>query len=140
MLTLAIEIANFAHMEQVDKSGQPYILHPLRVMTDFTLTLEKERIVAVLHDVVEDTTITLEEIRERFGDEIADAVDSVSKREGELYKNFVMRAAENPIGIKVKYADLKDNMRPERQTDPAKFKSLMNRYEWAVRYLESKLP
>lgn len=140
MLNAAITLAVNAHRLQTDKSGQPYILHPLRVMTDFMLTTEVEKVVAVLHDVVEDTAVTLQDIRDQFTDEVADAVDALSKREDELYKAFVMRAAENPIALKVKLADLRDNMRPERLKDPAKFKSLMNRYEWAVRYLTQKLP
>jgi (p)ppGpp synthase/HD superfamily hydrolase len=79
----------------------PYILHPLRMM--LRLSGPEERIVAVLHDVVEDTDWTLERLRgEGFPDEIVEAVESVTNREGESYDDFVRRAAKNPIGARVK--------------------------------------
>lgn len=117
-LECAIAIAAAAHSGQTDKAGQPYILHPLRVM--LALQKEEERIVAVLHDVVEDTKITPDILRsEGFAEAILTAIDSVTKREGEDYQAFVLRAAANPIGRQVKPADLTDNSDSSRISNPS---------------------
>ncbi len=72
---------------------------------------DADRIVAVLHDVIEDTKVTVDELRrEGFPDEILDALACVTKRQGEDYEDFVARAATNPIARRVKLADLEDNM------------------------------
>jgi (p)ppGpp synthase/HD superfamily hydrolase len=108
-LEKAIAIAVEAHRGQTDKAGQPYILHPLRMM--LRLDGEAEQIVAVLHDVIEDTKVTAADLRrEGFSDEILDALAHVTKRKGENYQDFVARAAKNPIARRVKLADLEDNM------------------------------
>lgn len=114
-LERAIEIAARAHAGQVDKAGAPYILHPLRVMMSLT-TLE-ERIVGVLHDVVEDTAVTLDDLRrEGFDATVVAAVDAVTKGPSDkgsgwaAYEAFVLRAAANPIGRRVKIADMTDNV------------------------------
>jgi (p)ppGpp synthase/HD superfamily hydrolase len=105
----AIELAAKAHHGVVDKSGQPYILHPLRVM--FRCESDVERTVAVLHDVVEDTDYTLDDLREMgFSAHVISALDCVTKRQGESYEAFVNRSASDPIAVKVKIADLEDNM------------------------------
>jgi (p)ppGpp synthase/HD superfamily hydrolase len=107
-LERAIAIAAKAHEGQVDKAGAPYILHPLRVMLHVA-TIE-ERIAAVLHDVVEDTEVTLEVLRkEGFSEEVVNAIDSLTRRPEEDYDAFVARAASNPIGRQVKLADMEDN-------------------------------
>ena len=113
MLAKAIALAAQAHLNQQDKNGDPYILHPLRMM--FTLKTESEMIVAVLHDVVEDTDWSLDDLRaEGFSDEIIAGVDAVTRRDDETYDAFVKRAAANPLGRKVKLADLEDNMNIRR--------------------------
>jgi hypothetical protein len=123
-LERAIAIAAEAHSGQVDKAGLPYILHPIRVMLNVS-TLE-ERIVAVLHDVCEDCPgWTLDRVRsERFSEQIVEALDSVTKREGEDgdegYFAFVRRAGLNPIGRRVKLADLQDNLDIGRISNPTK--------------------
>ena len=105
----AIALAVEAHKGQRDRSGQPYILHPLRVM--FTCSTEIERIVAVLHDVVEDTGRTFDDLRKLgFSEEVIAALDCVTKRDGENYEQFVERSASNPVARRVKLADLQDNM------------------------------
>ncbi|WP_442905106.1 GTP pyrophosphokinase [Haladaptatus sp. ZSTT2] len=71
---------------------------------------ETERIVAVLHDVVEDTDYTIEAIEETFGSMVRAAVDALTKRMGENYTEFIERVAENPIARRVKIADLENNM------------------------------
>ena len=116
-LERAIAMAATAHAGQLDKAGQPYILHPMRVMLSVR-TLE-ERIVAVLHDVVEDTSISVEALRsEGFTEIVLSAIESVTKREGEDYSAFVLRAAANPIGRPVKLADLADNCDLSRLSNP----------------------
>ena len=108
-LEKAISIAIEAHEGDVDKAGSPYILHPLRIM--FQMDTEEEMIVAVLHDVVEDSDYSFEKLREiGFSERVIEALDSVTKRAGEAYEDFVKRAASHPIGKKIKLADLRDNM------------------------------
>ena len=117
MLERAIEIAVEAHKGQVDKGGQPYILHPLRVM--MSVSGESEKIVAVLHDVVEDSDWTFEALfAEGFSVEVIGALKSVTKEsEDEDYDLFIQRAMRNPIGRKVKIADLRDNLDVNRISD-----------------------
>lgn len=116
-LETAIKIAVTAHSGQVDKANQPYILHPLRVM--FSLQTDKERIVGVLHDVIEDTDITYEYLKSNgFDDEIIEGIKSVTKVQDETYDEFIDRAKLNSIGINVKLADLEDNMNINRIENP----------------------
>jgi (p)ppGpp synthase/HD superfamily hydrolase len=113
MLNKAIIIAAQAHEGQLDKCGEPYILHPLRVM--LKMHTEVERICAVLHDVVEDTNITLEDLRgEGFSEEIIGILDCLTKREKEEYDNYITRILSNEIACKIKLSDLEDNMDPNR--------------------------
>ena len=105
----AIALAVEAHRGQREKAGQPYILHVLRVM--FRLETDVERIVGVLHDVVEDTGRSFADLRSLgYPEEVLAALDCVTKREGEGYEQFVERAAANPVARRVKLADLEDNM------------------------------
>lgn len=117
-LEKAIELAARAHAGQVDKAGEPYILHPLRVV--MKMETNTERIVAVLHDTYEDTWLTEQHLLAAgFDDEaIFKALDSVTKREGETYMEFIQRAKENSIGRKVKLADLRDNLDIKRIKNP----------------------
>lgn len=106
---LAFQIATKAHEGQKDKSGNEYITHPIRVAKHCKGI--RAKIVALLHDTLEDTKVTVEYLRgQGFPDEIIEGVLSVTKREGESYDEFVRRAAENPLGKEVKKADLEDNM------------------------------
>ena len=117
-LERAIAIAASAHEGQVDKGGTPYILHPLKVMLRVN-TLE-ERIVAVLHDVVEDCGVSLDDLRkEGFSEAVLMAIESVTKVPGESYETFVERAAQNPIGRVVKLADLEENSDLSRIAQPS---------------------
>jgi (p)ppGpp synthase/HD superfamily hydrolase len=116
-LERAIEIAARAHTGQVDKAGEPYILHPLRVM--LAVNTPAERITAALHDVVEDTSITLEDLsQEGFTDEVVEAVRALTKTEGESRLDAAKRAAVNPVAKVVKLADLSDNMNMLRISQP----------------------
>jgi (p)ppGpp synthase/HD superfamily hydrolase len=134
-LQRAIEIAVEAHKGQVDKAGNPYVLHPLKVM--MSLDTEDEKIVGVLHDVVEDCEgWTWDRMRsEGFSEEVIVALQSVSKtpeeevefkclKESGLddavrdhYLSFIKRAKANEIGRRVKVADIKDNLDISRIED-----------------------
>jgi len=107
-LERAIELAVTAYAGQTDKAGATYIRHPLRVMQQ--MNTEQERIAAVLHDVVEDASYTLDDIEDEFGATIRDAVDALTKRDDESYQEFAARAATNDIARTVKIADIEDNM------------------------------
>lgn len=109
LLEKAIALAVEAHRGQKDRAGKPYILHPLRVMA--RVQTEDEKVVAILHDVAEDTPWTSEKLAaEGFPSHIIEALDCVTKRDGEVYEQFVERSASNPIARQVKLADLEDNM------------------------------
>ena len=107
-LTQAIHLATSYHEGQVDKAGKPYIEHPLRVMN--AVEGETEKIVAVLHDTLEDTDITLGEIESDFGAEVAAAILALTRNKDEDYFDFICRVKGNAIATKVKIADLQDNM------------------------------
>jgi (p)ppGpp synthase/HD superfamily hydrolase len=105
----AISIAALAHKGQTDKAGNPYLLHPLRMM--MRMKTEAEMMTAILHDVVEDSDWTFEGLREAgFSEEVLTAIDRVTNREDESYAQFIERAKQNPIARQVKIADLEDNM------------------------------
>ena len=109
-LERAIEIATEAHRGQFDKAGNDYIGHPLRAMAAGKTT--EEKIVGVLHDVVEDTDWTFERLAvEGFSGEIIEALRCVTKlSENEPYDKFIARVKENPLAVAVKLNDLSDNM------------------------------
>jgi (p)ppGpp synthase/HD superfamily hydrolase len=105
----AIAIAASAHQDQLDKNGTPYILHPIRMM--LKMDNVEQMIATVLHDVIEDTEWTLDHLRkEGFSDRIVDLVDLLSRRELETYDEFIERLRTDPVAVKVKLADLEDNM------------------------------
>ena len=109
-LQRAIEIATEAHQGQLDKAGRDYIGHPLRVM-EMGKT-ENEKIVGVLHDVIEDSDWTFEKLTEEgFSDEVIAALKCVTKTsENENYDDFIDRVKKNPLAVAVKINDLTDNM------------------------------
>lgn len=135
MVSVAIAFAARVHAGSLDKQGEPYILHPLRVMLQFTGTVE--RVAAVLHDVVEDGDVTLKDIETTFGREVADVIAAVSRRQGETYEQFILRASQHPIGRRIKLADVRDNferlptLRDERERE-----RLARRYRMALKVLE----
>jgi (p)ppGpp synthase/HD superfamily hydrolase len=102
-------IARTAHEGQVDKAGAAYITHPMRLAAKASST--PARIVALLHDVVEDSSITLHDLeQEGFSREIMEAVDCLTRRPGETYDAFIERLAHHPLAVEVKLLDLEDNM------------------------------
>ena len=109
----ALQIAARAHEGQQEKDGQAYIMHPLRVMS--AVEGEEARIVAVLHDVIEDSPITAEDLRrEGFGEAIVAAVERLTHRKDDPYAEYVIRCKGNDIARRVKLADPEDNARPSR--------------------------
>ena len=107
-LAKAIELAVRKHAAQEDKPGLPYVMHPLRLMERVEGTDAK--MVAVLHDVVEDTNVTADDLRGLgFSEAVVAGVLSVSRQKGETYTDFVLRCKADPIGRRVKLADLIDN-------------------------------
>lgn len=117
LLTKAIQIAAKAHEGQSDKSGMPYIGHVMRVM-EAGRTVD-EKIVGVLHDIVEDTDWTFESLeREGFTAHIVDAIRCLTKTsEDEPYDEFIIRVQTNPLAVRVKINDLADNMDIRRLKD-----------------------
>jgi len=108
-LEKAILIAVNAHMGQKDKSGSPYILHPLRVMQNVDTT--EAKIVAVLHDVVENTDVTFDDLIEaNIPKHLVITLRLLTHNENLSYEEYIEKLAENPLAVKVKLADMKDNM------------------------------
>lgn len=127
MLSKAIALAAEAHDGQTDKSGVAYIFHPVRVASTFSD--ETLQTIAVLHDVVEDTAVTLVDLDMQFPQGVVNAVDALTRRDGETYPDFILRVSRNPLARKVKIADIRDNLRPGAE-------HLRARYEAALAVLE----
>ena len=136
----AIEIACRVHAGQVDKAGAPYILHPLRVM--LAVRSPEARMAAVLHDVVEDGEVTIEQLQaEGFPAAVVEAVEALTKRKEEKetkgYEAFIRRLAPNALARDVKLADLRDNSDLSRIAEPTeKDRARIEKYRRAIEYLE----
>jgi (p)ppGpp synthase/HD superfamily hydrolase len=138
----ALQIAAKAHEGQKDKEGLPYILHPLRVMQ--RVEGEQAQIVAVLHDVIEDTAVTADDLRQAgFSEQIIAGVLCVTHRNDETYADYVVRCKANEVARKVKLADLEDNsrldrtiLRPQRfQADVARIRKYLLSYKFLVDHI-----
>lgn len=117
LLEQAIAIAVNAHKGQLDKADKPYILHPLRLM--MKMNTENEMIAAVLHDVVEDTDWTIEKLAaEGFDEDVLGAVSLLTHDKKEPYNKYINKIKQNPIAVKVKIADLEDNLDIKRIARP----------------------
>ena len=115
LLGRAVAIAATAHQNQLDKANAPYILHPLRLLLRGQTPLEQ--IVAVLHDVVEDSDWTLEQLAaEGFPSEAIAALNCLTRRSDESYDEFIDRVLTNSLAMRVKRYDLEDNMTLTRMT------------------------
>ena len=115
MLEQALALAVAAHRGQRNRAGVPYILHPLRVM--LKLATCEERAVAVLHDVVEDTDVTLDALAQAFPGRVVAAVDALTRRTGEAYDAYIGRVTGDALARRVKLADLEDNSDPAHLVD-----------------------
>lgn len=134
----ALEFAFNAHQGQTDKQGKPYILHVLRVaFSVFEHSTENVLIAALLHDTVEDTQATLLDIEARFGGRVTAAVDHLTRRPRETYTDYIQRVKQDAVAVKVKLADLVDNMDESHisQLDEETQKRLRKRYTKAVEFL-----
>ncbi len=133
----AIRIAREAHAGQVDKSGKPYIDHPLRVMA--RVKGAHAQMAAVLHDVIEDTPVTAEDLRTAGCPEnVITAVVALSKVPGEAMPDYLRRVAADPIAVQVKRADIGDNTDPVRLAalEPETQERLRAKYAEAIRVLD----
>ena len=132
----ALKIAYDAHHGQTDKGGIPYIFHPYHLAEQ--MLDEYTTCVALLHDVVEDTDVTLDMLREQFPQEVTDAVAVMTHAKGEDYYEYVARIAENPIAKTVKLADLRHNSDPMRMenADEATLAHFREKYRKAFEILE----
>lgn len=109
LLERAIGISREAHRGQVDKGGAPYVDHPMRLMNRATSTAAK--IVAALHDIVEDSCLTLADLSaEGFPSSIVEAIDHLTRRPNETYEAFIERISLHPLAVEIKLLDLEDNM------------------------------
>lgn len=149
----AISFAAASHSGRVDKGGKPQIFHPLRVMLRIAILFPDDGAIqaaAVLHDVVEDCDVTLNQLSHRFGQEVADIVESVSRGvyyggisdpsgTKEPYRDFILRAKMHPKGRAVKIADIEDNTDPIRMQDLPieEVGSMVKRYKMALDLLRS---
>jgi (p)ppGpp synthase/HD superfamily hydrolase len=141
-LEKAVALAARAHAGTVDKQGAPYLLHPLRVM--LSVQDATAQIVGVLHDVVEDTPYSLQDlVDEGFSNEVIEALERVTHRPEQPYHEYVIGCRRNPHARQVKLADLRDNaslervlMRPERLSADA---ARVQRYVLAYRFLTDQI-
>lgn len=128
-------IAAEAHWSQIDKSGFPYILHLTQVAS--MAQTEDECIVGILHDILEDVSWNyLPTIRSFFGDVIADAVEAISRKKDEVYRDYIYRCKNNPLARKVKLYDLKHNMNDDRLAMNPSLGSLRKRFMMAIDILK----
>lgn len=112
MIGAAFEMALAAHRGQTDQAGMAYIGHVARVAAG--VEGQNEVVVALLHDVVEDCDVPLSRVAAQFGDEIAAAVDAITRREGEAAESYYARVRANPVALAVKLSDIADNANPDR--------------------------
>ena len=146
LITKALKVSLSAHCHQVDKAGQPYILHPIRVATN-VVKMKQARdqdktvlyVIALLHDVVEDTLVTLDDLKAiGFPQPILTTVDLLTKRDGEPKEAYYVRIKKNKLARLVKLADIGDNMDPIRlkQLPLEKQINLNAKYRKALKYLK----
>jgi len=115
-----IFLAALAHKGKKDRGGQPYILHPLRVM--LSMDSEEERLVALLHDIVqdsEDSGITLQWLEDYgYSPGILKALNHLTRKPSEEYSDYIERVAKNPLAMRVKLANIRENLNKIRLCDP----------------------
>lgn len=139
LIEKSLQIALRAYAGKTDKAGREYILHPLRVMAKMTTDLERSA--ALLHDVIEDSDITAEELlAEGIPAEVVEAVQYLSKNDDEEYQAFVARVKKNKLAARVKIADIEDNIDVLRLTAlDEKDLARIKKYHSAWRLLQEEL-
>ncbi len=130
----AMQIAYQAHHGQVDKSQVPYIFHPFHLAEQ--MDTEEECIVALLHDTVEDTYVTIEQLEKEFSSNIIQAIKLLTHDKSVDYLEYVANLKDNPIARKVKLADLRHNSDPTRMRNPTEKDRLrQEKYKKAIEIL-----
>mgnify|MGYP000935049592 CR=1 FL=1 len=110
ILAIAIKFASEKHVEQTDKGGKAYILHPIRMMMRLRTNDDELMAIAVLHDVVEDCKVTFDDLKSiGMTDRVVDGVRALTKQSGETYEQFIERLSSNRDAMIVKREDLRDN-------------------------------
>ena len=134
----AITIACEAHQGQSSINGEPYILHPLRLL--IKAKSNEERIIAILHDVIEKTNISLLDLKNRgFDQNIISSIDSLSRRRNESYIEYIKRLMQNKISVKIKLLDLADNIKIHSENnDNGIYDSKIIQYKNALKQIRSK--
>lgn len=108
MTKKALKLCFEAHKEQIDKSGMPYVFHPFHLAEQ--MQDEESTIVALLHDVIEDTDYILDDLRKMgFGDSVLAAINLMTHEDGVPYMDYVEQIKTNPVAKTVKLADLRHN-------------------------------
>lgn len=108
MYKKALTFAAIKHKGHTRRNGSPYLIHLIRVASE--MRTNEEKVVALLHDTIEDTQTTYAEIKQEFGNIIANAVEAITHRKGESYKEYILRVKENNLAKAVKIADISDNL------------------------------
>ena len=134
----AIIIAFEAHQGQSSINGEPYILHPLRLL--IKAKSNEERIIAILHDVIEKTNISLADLKNKgFDQNIISSIDSLSRRRSESYIEYIERLMQNKISVKIKLLDLADNIKMHSENnDNGIYDVKINQYKNALKQIRSK--
>ena len=131
---LALQIAKKAHAGQVDKAGKDYILHPMTVAS--YMDTDTEKAIAYLHDVLEDTDVTVDALRKIFPNEIVDTLITLTHRKDESYFEYIQRVSKSKLAKKVKVADLLHNLDITRIKEPTKQDyERLEKYKKAIIYL-----
>ena len=131
---LALQIAQKAHAGQVDKAGKDYILHPMTVAS--YMDTDTEKTISYLHDVLEDTDVTVDALREIFPNEIVDTLITLTHRKDESYFEYIQRVSKSKLAKKVKVADLLHNLDITRIKEPTKQDyERLEKYKKAILYL-----
>lgn len=133
----AMIIAYNAHMNQFDRAGVPYIYHPIHLAEQ--MDTEIECIVALLHDVVEDTDVTFEQLKKEFSGEVIEVLRLLTHDKNTDYMEYIMKLKKNPIAKKIKIADIKHNL-DETRLEKVTLKDIArrNKYKKALEILEGK--
>lgn len=138
MTKAALELCFEAHKDQLDKSGMPYVFHPFHVAEQ--MTDEDSTIVALLHDLIEDTDYTLEDLRERgFSETVIEAIALMTHEKGVKYEAYLERIKANPLAKTVKLADIAHNSdRTRLDDDDPRAEKWQTKYATARAILEAE--
>lgn len=136
IVEIALEIAQIAHEGQLDRGGNPYINHPLYVASQ--MEDDEAKAVALLHDTVEDSDVTIEDLKDaQFSENVVNAVDAITKRQVEDYETYIQRLSKNTIATHVKIADMKHNSDLSRIENPSEAdKKRIEKYNKTIKYLQ----